>query len=136
MIQIFRLLIQVLGKSGEELSGLIYPICELISAYERISESPEYIPLKLHLVKLWLELMEYTSIYIPHVVETLIKILKSAPLQRKSSRKAGVEGSIDLGYRLSMTELKNTNIINDIFNKVVFYVYWLHSISTKTVAGP
>ncbi len=130
MIQIFRLLIQVLGKSGEELSGLIYPICELISAYERISESPEYIPLKLHLVKLWLELMEYTSIYIPHVVETLIKILKSGPLQRKSSRKAGVEGSIDLGYRLSMTELKNTNIINDIFNKVVFYVYWLHSIST------
>jgi hypothetical protein len=35
-----------------------------------------------------------------------------------------------------MTELKNTNIINDIFAKVVFYIYWLHSITTHTLAAP
>jgi hypothetical protein len=68
MLQIFRLLVQVLGKSGEELSALIYPLSELINAYEHISESPEYLPLKLHLVKIELELMEYTNIYIPHVL--------------------------------------------------------------------
>ena len=40
MIQIFRLLVHVLGKSGEELSALVYPLTELINAYEHISESP------------------------------------------------------------------------------------------------
>jgi hypothetical protein len=115
---------------------LVYPLCELINAYEHVSESPEFLPLKLHLVKVELELMEFTGVYIPQVFETLIKILKSGPLQRKSSRKAGVEGSIELGYRLSLSELKNTNFINDIFNKVVFYVYWLHSITSHSLAGP
>jgi hypothetical protein len=70
------------------------------------------------------------------VLEALIKVLKSGPLQRKSSRKAGVEGSIELGYRLSVGELKNTNFINDIFSKVVFNVFWLHSLTSRTLAGP
>lgn len=80
--------------------------------------------------------MEFTGIYIPHVFEALLKIFKSAPLQRKSSKKAGVEGSIELGYRLSMAELKNTAIVNDIFAKAIFYIYWLHSITSHTLAAP
>ena len=80
--------------------------------------------------------MEFTGIYIPHALETLLKILRSSPLQRKSSKKAGVEGSIELGYRLSLIELKNTNFINDIFGKVVFDLYWLHSITSRTLAAP
>ena len=35
-----------------------------------------------------------------------------------------------------MSELKNTNIINDLFNKVTFYVYWLHKIVSNTLPGP
>jgi hypothetical protein len=35
-----------------------------------------------------------------------------------------------------VVELKNTNIINDLFNKTVFYIYWLHSITSNTLAAP
>lgn len=53
ILQAFRLLAQAVGKSGEEeLSGLTYPFAELISAYERISESPEYLTLKLHIIQI------------------------------------------------------------------------------------
>lgn len=70
------------------------------------------------------------------MLETLIKVLKSNPFLRKNSRKAGVEGSIELGYKLSLAELKNTNIINDLFSKVVFYIYWLNSITSNTIYAP
>lgn len=80
--------------------------------------------------------MESTGIYIPHVLEVLLKVLKSSPFQKKLSKKAGVEGSIELGYRLSIGELKNTNIINDIFNKVIFNILWLNSVVSSTVGGP
>ena len=33
MLQVFRLFGQVVGKGGEELSGLVYPFVELISAF-------------------------------------------------------------------------------------------------------
>lgn len=52
MLQILRLLVHAVGKSGEELSALIYPLSELLNAYEHISESPEYIPLKLHVTRM------------------------------------------------------------------------------------
>jgi hypothetical protein len=45
--------------------------------------------------------MENTGLYIPHVLEVAIKIFKSSPLQKKHAKKAGVEGSIELGYKLS-----------------------------------
>lgn len=80
--------------------------------------------------------MENTGLYLPQVLESLTKILKSSPLQRKRSRKAGVEGSIELGYKLSLEELKNTNILNDIFNKAVFYLHWLATYAHKTLAAP
>ena len=70
------------------------------------------------------------------MLETLIKILKSNPFLRKNSRKAGVEGSIELGYKLSLAELKNTNIINDLFSKVIFYIYWLNSITSNVIYAP
>jgi len=57
-------------------------------------------------------------------------------LQKKISRKAGVEGSIELGYHLSQAELKNTNIVNDIFQKAVYSLYWLHSLVSKTLSAP
>jgi hypothetical protein len=62
--------------------------------------------------------------------------LRSTPLQKKISKKAGVEGSIELGYHLSQTELKNTNIVNDIFQKTVYSLYWLHSLVSKTLSAP
>ena len=37
MLQVFRLLGQVIGKGGEELSGLAYPFAELVNSYEKIS---------------------------------------------------------------------------------------------------
>ena len=94
MLQVFRLLGQVVGRGGEELSALTYPFAELINAYEKISESPEYLSLKLHLLQIELQLMENTGLYLPHVLESVLKILSSSPLQKKHSKKAGVEGSI------------------------------------------
>ena len=48
-----------------------------------------------------LQLMEHTGIYIPHTLDTILKLFKSSPLQKKKARKAGFEGSIELGYKLS-----------------------------------
>jgi hypothetical protein len=79
--------------------------------------------------------MESTGLYLPHVLETVMRVLQSGPLLKKHSRKAGIEGSIDLGYRLTPADLKNTNILNDIFNKAVFSIYWFCSLLFKMAAG-
>lgn len=79
--------------------------------------------------------MENTGLYLPHVLESVLKILSSSPLQKKHSKKAGVEGSIELGYKLSFDELKNTEILNDIFDKTLFYLHWLTFLSCKMVGG-
>ena len=134
MLQVLKLLAQAVG-TGEELSALVYPFAELINSYEKISESIEYLPLKLHLLHIELQLMENTGLYLPHALESIIKILSSSPLQRKHSKKAGVEGSIELGYKLSLLELKNTNILNDLFNKTVFHLHWLVALSYKMVGA-
>lgn len=80
--------------------------------------------------------MEQTGLYLPHALETILKVLRAGPLQKKQSKKAGVEGSIELGYKLSLAELKNTNFVNDLFQKAVYSLYWLHSLVTRTLAGP
>lgn len=50
MLQVLRLLGKVMGQAGEEVSALTYPFCQLLMAYESLSEANEYLPLKLHLV--------------------------------------------------------------------------------------
>lgn len=80
--------------------------------------------------------MEMTGIYLPHTLETILKVLASSPFQKKNSKKAEAEGSLELGYKLSQEQLKNTNVINDIFNKAIFYIYWLFEISSLSIAGP
>lgn len=57
--------------NSEELTALIYPLCELLAAYERVSENPEYIPLKLHLLECELTISETLGIYIPHTLELI-----------------------------------------------------------------
>jgi hypothetical protein len=45
--------------------------------------------------------MEMTGIYLPHALETILKVLASSPFQKKNSKKAEAEGSLELGYKLS-----------------------------------
>ena len=135
MIQVFRLIGQLVGAGDEELSALAYPFAELLNAYQRVSESVEYLPLKLHLVQIELQLMDKTGLYLPQVLDSLVKLLNSSPLQKKQAKKAGVEGSIELGYRLSLNELKNTQILNDIFDKSLFYLHWLATISYRMLGA-
>lgn len=52
ILNAFKLFAALVSRvDAEELTALIYPLCELMAAYERVSESAEYIPLKLHLLE-------------------------------------------------------------------------------------
>lgn len=44
-------------------------------------------------------------------------------------------GDLELSYRLSPTDLTNTNLINDIFEAIIYKVYWFVSLSEKLAAG-
>jgi hypothetical protein len=66
MLQVLRLMGRAVGQAGEEVSALVYPLCQLLSAYESLSEANEYLPLKLHILSIELTLAEHTGIYIPH----------------------------------------------------------------------
>jgi hypothetical protein len=101
-----------------------------------VSESAEYLPLKLHTIHLEMQLMEHTGLYLPHVAESLLKVLQSGPLQRKQARKAGVEGSIELGYKMSLLELKNTAVLNGLFEKTLFHLHWLAAMASRMAGGP
>ncbi len=79
--------------------------------------------------------MEMTSIYLP-CSGNYLKVLASSPFQKKNSKKAEAEGSLELGYKLPQEKLKNTNIINDIFNKAIFYIHWLFEIISLSITRP
>lgn len=83
-----------------------------------------------------LTLSEHTGIYIPHTLETLVKVLGCSPLKKKQKKRGGFEGSLELGYRLSSDELRNTNVLNEIFDKTLFYFYWFCVLVEKSVGGP
>lgn len=52
ILNCFKLFTALVSRvDSEELTALIYPLCELLAAYERVSENAEYIPLKLHLLE-------------------------------------------------------------------------------------
>lgn len=65
----------------------------------------------------------------------MIKVFKSSPLHKKHAKKAGFEGSLELGYKLSPPELKNTNVLNSIFDKTLFDFYWLCNLAYQTIGG-
>ena len=69
---------------------MTYPFAELMNAYQKVSESVEYLPLKLHVLQIELQLMEKTGLYLPQVLDSLIKLLNSSPLQKRQAKKAGV----------------------------------------------
>jgi hypothetical protein len=52
ILSCFKLVTDVITKvEGEVFGGIVYPLCEMFAAYERLTESQEYIPLKLHLLE-------------------------------------------------------------------------------------
>lgn len=40
-----------------------------------------------------------------------------------------------MGYRLSADELRNTQVLNSVFDKTLFYFYWFCVLAEKTVGG-
>lgn len=58
MLNTLKLLVASITRvHSEELSALIYPLIEILSIYEKISDAVEYTPLKLHLLEYMLTVM-------------------------------------------------------------------------------
>ena len=80
--------------------------------------------------------MESTGVYIPQTADMIKKIANCSIFQKKISKKTEIEGDIELGYRLSKTELTNTNLVNELFNKLIFNIYKFEFVVSKFIGGP
>lgn len=76
----------------------------MFAAYERITEAPEFIPLKLHLLEYELIIVESLGVYIPHTLELIEKLVKYPTFNRKIAKKSEkIEANIELAYKVSKT---------------------------------
>jgi hypothetical protein len=53
---------------SEELSSLVYPIVQVLESYARLNLATEFIPLRLHIVDMLLEVTERTGVFIPYAM--------------------------------------------------------------------
>ena len=107
ILNCFKLFTAIVSRiESEDLTALIYPLCEMFAAYERATESAEYVPLKLHLLEYELTIIESLGIYIPHTLELIEKLVKYPIFNKKISKKSEkVEANIELAYKVSKTDL-------------------------------
>lgn len=112
------------------MTSLIYPLIELTVAYEKITQANEFLPLKLHLLTNMLTIMESTGVYIPPIIQIFENLLKNKMFCKKLGKRAEkMGGDLELSYKLSPTDLTNTILINEMFEQIMFKVYWLISIA-------
>ncbi len=99
--------------ASEELSALLYPLIELISAYFKLSESPEFVPLKLHLLGFLLDIMECLNIYVPQTLDIILRLFSGSYFQRKIKKASGkIWADLDLGYKFSQEEIADSQVLN------------------------
>lgn len=137
IINCFKLFTAVVARvNSEELTSLIYPLIQLMIAYEKVSQATEFVPLKLHLLTNLLTIMESTSVFIPPVMQIAQNLLKNKLFVKKLGKRAEkVGGDLELSFKLSPTDLTNTILINQIFDSIIHKIYWLVSIVEKVPGG-
>lgn len=70
------------------------------------------------------------GVYIPPVIEILEKLLKNKIFSKKLGKRAEkMGGDLELSYKLSPSDLTNTNLINDMFEAIIYKAYWFVSLS-------
>lgn len=84
-----RLLTAVVTRiESQEISAMVYPLVQVLEAYARLNCASEFIPLRLHVSEMFIEITEKTGVLIPYTVDLLLEQLKCKDFLKKKPKTA------------------------------------------------
>jgi len=73
---------------GDDLSGLVYPLVQIVLGADRLASSPKLVPFRLHLNRLLVQLSSAGQVFIP-TATPLLEVLSTPDLHRKPRQATG-----------------------------------------------
>lgn len=138
ILNCLRLLTAVITRiDSEELSSLVYPLVQVLEAYAKLQPATEFMPLRLHLVDLLIEISERTGVFVPYALTLAHQQLQCKEFAKSKPKTAeNAQCELALLYQISEKNLKSTSFWAALFTEVLKKFYRIGSLYTRLTAAP